>query len=528
MNKRSTPQRNKFTTAAAAAAAIPSGASVVLGGMVSMAVPEVVLKALGERFANEALPRDLTLLLPNRQGWKAEPKTGLDHLAQDGLVRRVITSTFSERDSPLFAAMAAAGKFEAYSYPMGCLFKLLREQAAGSPGFLTEVGLNTYADPGAPAAGKVEVNDATPPSSLVRRMDLDGKPYLFYKTFPVDVAIIRGTAADAAGNISMEGEPVDVGIKYQAMAARNSGGLVIAVVRHQVVNGQLNPRLVAVPGAWVDHIVVDPDAIQSQLGGHEPSLSGQLRTASRPLEPLALDVRKVVARRAAMELQPGDIVNLGVGMASGIPSVIEEQGLKDQFHFSTEHGGFGGTPAIGSPRSTGAFGAHYNAECILDSTEVFDFYHGGGLDVAGLGFAEVGEDGSVNVGHFQGNLRGPGGFVDITHRARKILFCGELTAGKSEIKVRSGSDPGIAIERDGRHRKFRRRIHQVNFHGPTALAKGQEVLYITERAVFRLTTGGIELVEIAPGVELDQVTAAVEFEFLVSPRLSRMDKALFL
>ena len=235
----------------------------------------------------------------------------------------------------------------------------------------------------------------------------------------------------------------------------------------------------------------------------------------------------MVARRAAMELRPGDVVNLGVGMASGIPAVVQEQGLQGPFHFSTEHGGLGGMPAIGSPKKTGAFGAHYNADCILDSVEVFDFYHGGGLNVAGLGFAQVRGDGSVNVGEFQGNLRGPGGFVDISHLARKVLFCGELTAGKSEIHVKPDTPAGLRIVRDGRHKKFLNRIDQVNFHGPSAIAKGQTVLYITERAVFRLTAAGLELIEIAPSVDIDAVKSAVEFEFTVSQRLCRMDEALF-
>ncbi|HET8745828.1 MAG TPA: CoA-transferase [Ramlibacter sp.] len=518
---------SKFITAAEAAATVPSGATVVVGGMVSMAVPEAVLKALGERFEAEAAPRDLTMFLPNRQGWKSEPKTGVEHLAHEGMVKRVITATFSHRDSPRFAELASSGKMEAYSFPMGCLFKVLREQATGSPGFFTEVGMNTYADPEAEGAGRTEVNDATPPSDLVRRMELDGKPYLFYRTFPVHVAIIRGTSADPAGNISMEGEPVDVGIKYQAMAARNSGGIVIAVVKHKVLGGSINPRMVAVPGIWVDHVVVDPDAIQTQLGGHDPTLTGQLRTENPKLEPLPLDVRKIVARRATMELQPGDVINLGVGMASGIPAIVQEEDLEGPFHFSTEHGGLGGMPALGSPKKTGAFGAHFNPDCILDSMEVFDFYHGGGLDVAGLGFAEIRADGSVNVGDFQGNLRGPGGFVDISHRAKKVLFCGELTAGQSDIRIVQEPEVRLEIARDGRHRKFLPKIKQVNFHGPTAVRKGQVVMYITERAVFRLTASGLELIEIAPGVEIDAVKSAIAFEIAVSPNLKRMDARLF-
>ena len=522
-----TVQPRKFITAVEAAAIVPSGATVVLGGMVSMAVPEAVLKALGERFEAEGGPRELTMFLPNRQGWTAEPKTGVEHLAHEGMVKRVITATFSHRDSPRFADLVKGGKVQAYSFPMGCLFKILREQATGSPGFFTEVGINTYADPGALEAGCTEVNDATPPTDLVRRMELDGKPYLFYRTFPIHVAIIRGTSSDPAGNISMEGEPVDVGIKYQAMAARNSGGIVIAVVKYKVQAGTINPRMVAVPGIWVDYVVVDPDAIQTQLGGHDPTLTGQLRTENPRLEPLPLDVRKIVARRATMELQPGDVINLGVGMASGIPSIVQEAGLEGPFHFSTEHGGIGGMPALGSPKKTGAFGAHFNPDCILDSMEVFDFYHGGGLDVAALGFAEIRADGSVNVGDFQGNLRGPGGFVDIAHRAKKVLFCGELTAGQSDIRIVQEPQVRLEISRDGRHRKLLSQINQVNFHGPTALRKGQTVLYITERAVFQLTAGGLELIEIAPGVGVEAVKSAIGFDIAVSAHLKFMDDRLF-
>lgn len=520
-------QKSKFITAAQAATLVESDSTIVLGGMVSMAVPEAVLKALGERFRMQGAPAGLTLFMPNRQGWRADPPTGVEHLAQEGMVKRVVTATFSHRDSPKFAEMASSGRIEAYSFPMGCLFKVLREQAAGSPGFLTEVGLHTYADPQAEDAGRPEVNDATPKSDLIRRMEVDGKPYLYYRTFPVHVAIIRGTMADPAGNISMEGEPIDVGIKYQAMAARNSGGIVIAVVKHKVVAGAINPRMVAVPGAWVDHVVIDPDAIQTQLGGHDPTISGQLRSPAPALDPLPLDLRKVVARRAVMELERGDVINLGVGMGSGVPSVVHEEGLSGEFHFSTEHGGLGGTPAIGSPKKTGAFGAHFSPDCILDSLEVFDFYHGGGLDVAVLGFAEVRSDGSVNVGDFQGNLRGPGGFVDICHKARKIIFCGSITAGGAEIDVLPEPELRLRIVRDGRHKKFLRRIHQVNFHGPSALRKGQIVLYITERAVFRLAVTGLELIEMAPGVDMETVRAAIDFEFAVSPHLKTMDARLF-
>lgn len=519
---------SKVITAKAAAGMVDSGATVVLGGLISLAVPEVVLRSLGARFAETGLPRDLTLLAPNRPGWRADPPTGLEHFAQAGMVRRVITSTFSTRDSPRFADMAIKGGFEAYSYPMGCLFRMIRECAGGSPGFITEVGLNTYVDPAAVDAGSPRVNAATPESGLVRRMEVDGKPYLFYKTMPVDVAIIRGTVADPDGNISLEGEPVSIGVKHMAMAARSSGGKVIAVVKYLAERGVLHPRMVEVPGMLVDAVVVDPEGIQSQIGDYDPALSGQIRNPQVDLPFLPFDIRKVITRRALMEIGVGQVVNLGVGIGTGIPAVAREEGVLQDITFSLEHGAVGGIPAMGTPKNSGAFGAHYNPDSIMDSTETFDFYHGGGLDVTVLGFAEIDRQGSVNVGWFSGNLRGPGGFVDIAHKTRTVLFCGTLTAGGLDVRIDQGPEPVLSIVKEGRNRKFVERVGQVNFHGPTGSAKGQRVLIITERAVFRVTGGGLELVEIAPGLDVDRdIRPALDCSFSVSADLRQMDRRLF-
>jgi propionate CoA-transferase len=513
---------------------IASGDTVAISGNISMVVPEMVIRALGERFRATGQPRDLVCLLPTRAGWRADPPTGLEHLAQAGLVRRVLTSTWSFRDSPQWARMAVEGGYEAYSLPMGTLFRLVREAAAGSPGFLTRVGLNTYADPGAgPAAGDMRVNGRTPPQDLVRRIDLDGETYLFYRTLPIDAAIIRGSVADPDGNVSLGGEPVSVGVKYLAMAARNSGGKVIAQVKHLTDRGTIHPRMVEVPGMLVDAVVVDPHSIQTQIGDDEPALTGEVRTPSPPIPPLPFDHEKVILRRAAMELERGDIVNLGVGIGTHVPALAIEEGFMDDVLFSLEHGGVGGIPAMGTPDKSGAFGAHYNPTAIWDSLEVFDFYHGGGLDITFLGFAQVDAQGNVNVGWFSGNLRAPGGFLDITARTRKLVFCGTLTAGGLKVEVTpwrgAGDSPRVRILQEGRVRKLIPQVEQVNLHGPTAVANGQRVIIVTERGVFRVTAGGLELTEIAPGIDIEQhIRPFVGFGFRVSPALREMDHRLFL
>jgi acyl CoA:acetate/3-ketoacid CoA transferase len=525
---------SKQRSAREAVELIASGNTIAISGNISMVVPEMLLRALGERFRDTGQPRDLTLLMPTRAGWRADPPTGLEHLAQPGLARRVITSTWSGRDSPKWMRMAVAGDYEAYSFPMGTLFRLFRECAAGSPGFLTRVGLNTYADPGAaPEAGDPRVNGRTPPQDLVRRMELDGQTYLFYRTLPVHVAIIRGSVADPDGNVSLAGEPVSVGVRYLAMAAHNSGGIVIAQVKHLTERGTLHPRMVEVPGILVDAVVVDPDSIQTQIGDYEPALTGEVRTPHPPVPPLPFDHEKVILRRAAMELECGDIVNLGVGIGTHVPALAIEEGFQDDIVFSLEHGGVGGIPAMGTPESSGAFGAHYNPEAIWDSLAVFDFYHGGGLDITFLGFAQVDTLGNVNVGWFSGNLRAPGGFLDITARTRKLVFCGTLTAGGLKVEVTpwrgAGEPPRVRIVEEGRIRKLIPKVEQVNLHGPTAVANGQRVVVVTERGVFHVTAAGLELVEVAPGIDIEQqIRPLVGFPFAISPRLREMDHRLFL
>jgi acyl CoA:acetate/3-ketoacid CoA transferase len=489
-----------------------------------------VLRALGERFRATGAPRALTIFCPNRAGWAAEEPKGLEHLAQPGMTRRLITSTFGGRDTPNLVRASLAGEIETYCFPMGLLFRLTRELAARSPGMLTKVGLNTFADPAAATAGGMLVSSRIPPQDLVSRVEIGGEPCLLYKTFPVHVAILRGSVADPDGNVSLAGEPVSAAARHLAMAAHNSGGKVIVQVKHMTERGMLHPRMVEIPGMLVDHVVLDPTARQTQIGD-DPAWTGEVRTPTPPVSRLPLDHQKVILRRAAAELSRGAVVNLGVGIPTRLPALALEEGFLRDVTFSVEHGALGGIPAAGVPGQIGAFGAHYNPSAIIDSPDVFDFYHGGGLDMSCLGFAQVDAEGSVNVSAFSGSLRGPGGFIDIVHATRTIVFCGTLTAGGLDVEITptgTGWAPAVRIRREGRNRKFIPRVEQVNLHGPSAVAKGQRVLIVTERGVFKVAADGLQLIEIGPGLEVDRdIRSAVGFDIRVSPDLREMDRALF-
>lgn len=517
-------------SASQAATLVRAGDTVVISGVVSLISPEAALKALGERYRDTAEPKGLTVICPCRTGWSAGGgATGLEHLAQSGMVKRLIAASFNGNDTPKLNRMAMDNEIETYALPMGVLFRWLRECTARSPGLLTEVGMGTFFDPDGGAAGDVRVNRKASPLGLVKRVRVDGTDCIFIRSAKIDVAIVRGTCADADGNISLEGEPISGGVRQMAMAAKTNGGKVIVVVKKLVERGSLHPRMVEIPGIFVDAVVVDPDAIQTQIG-YDPALTGESRTAKPPLAELPLNHQKVILRRAALELARGDIVNLGVGMGTQLPSLAIEEGFAEEITFSVEHGALGGIPAMGVPGQTGAFGAHFNPQAIIDSTDLLDFYHGGGLDATLLGFAQVDGAGNVNVASFSGSLRGPGGFVDITHRTKKLLFCGTLTSGSLEVEIDGAEEgkPDVRIVREGRHKKFLRQVEQVNFHGAGAFARGQRVLVITERCVFELQRQGLTLIEVAPGIDVDKhIRPMLDFDLRVDANLRTMPHEIF-
>lgn len=508
-------------SAAQAAALVNSGDTVAVCGVVSLLSTEAVLQALEERFAKTESPRDLTVISPCRTGWSAAGQTtGLEHLSAPGMLRRLIASSYNVRDTPRLIDAAVNNRVATYVLPMGVLFRWMRECAARSPGLLTQAGTGTFFDP---ECGDVRVHSDAPEFDLLKRVNVDGIDCLFLRSTPIHVAIVRGSVADEDGNVSLEDEPISGGVRHMAMAARTHGGTVIVVVKRIVPRGTLHPRQVEIPGIWVDAVVVDEHAIQTQLG-FDPAFTGAVRSAPTP-RPMALDHQKIILRRAALELARGDVVNVGVGMGSQLPSVIAEEGALHALTFSVEHGALGGIPAMGVPGQTGAFGAHYNPQAIIDSADLLDFYHGGGLDATLLGFAQIDAQGSVNVAKFDGAIRGPGGFVDITFRTRKILLCGTLTSGSLRITLVGGE---LQVLQEGRHRKLLRAIEQVNLHGPTAVARGAHVRVITERCVFALDAQGLVLIEVAPGVDIDsQIRPHVGFDLRVSPNCKPMDARLF-
>ncbi len=486
----------RITSAAEAVAAIPNGATVAVGGFVGAGHPEALTAALEQRFLTDGSPRDLTLLYAAGQGDRGE--RGLNHLAHVGLVKRVVGGHWNL--APKLGKLALENQIEAYNFPQGVLCVLLREIAAKRPGVITKIGMNTFVDP-QNDGGRLNARTTEP---LVERLTLDGETWLRYRAFPVHVGLIRATSADRRGNLSMEREGLIGEVLPIAQAAKNHGGIVIAQVE-RVVERIADPKSVRVPGVLVDYIVVAEPAQHPQTFGEQFNEAFVTAADGRgTLAPLPFSERKIIGRRALMEIRRGDIVNLGIGLPEAVAAVAAETGRLGEFTLTLESGPTGGVPASGL-----SFGCSHYPEAIVDQPSQFDFYDGGGLDTAVLGAVEVDAEGSVNVSTFAGRFAGIGGFVNIAQSAKRVVFCCTFRAGDLEVAVDRGS---LRIVREGRHAKFVKRVQQVCFHGPSALARGQEVLFITERAVFALTPAGLVLREIAPGVAAEkQILPLMEF-----------------
>jgi propionate CoA-transferase len=490
----------RIVSAEEAVAAIPSGATVAIAGFVGAGHPEALTAALEKHFLQTKSPRDLTLLYAAGQGDRGD--RGLNHLAHTGLVKRVVGGHWNL--APKLGKLALENQIEAYNFPQGVLCVLFREIAAKRSGVITKVGLNTFVDP-QNAGGRLNARTTEP---LIERLTLDGAEWLRYRAFPIHVGLIRATSADRRGNLMMEREGLVGDVLPIAQAAKNHGGIVIAQVE-RIVDGIPDPKSVRVPGVLVDYLVIAESAQHHQTFGEvfNPAFV-TAANGQAPLPPLPFSERKIIGRRALMEIQPGEIVNLGIGLPEAVASVAAETGRLKDFTLTVESGPIGGVPASGL-----SFGCSHFPEAIVDQPAQFDFYDGGGLDIAVLGASEVDEEGNVNVSSFAGRFAGVGGFVNIAQNARRLVFCCTFRAGDFEVAVNGGA---LRIVREGAHAKFVKRVQQVCFHGPSALARGQQVKYITERAVFELTPGGLTLSELAPGIQVKDLLPLMKFAPLVT------------
>jgi propionate CoA-transferase len=505
---------SKVISAAKAAELIKDGDTVAATGFGLSCWPEEMGISIEERFLQTGHPQNLTVMHSSAVGNRRDK--GMSHLGYEGLVKRWIGGIAIA--SPGMAKLIEEDKCEAYNLPQGVITQLYREIAAKRPGVITKVGMGTFVDP------RIEGGKMSPSTKeeIVKVIEIDGDEWLYYKGFPIQVGLIRGTVADENGNLTLEKEGLHMEVLPVAQAVRNSGGIVIAQVEHVAKKGTLNPKDIKVPGILVDYIVVSKpeNHYQTENTYYNPAFAGHLKVPVEGIENLPLDERKVIARRSAAELLPNTILNLGVGIPVCVGTIAAEENVSDQLMLTTEAGSIGGVPA-----GLKDFGHAYNSEAIVNHDAQFDFYDGGGIDLSVLGLAQTDEFGNVNVSKFGTRVAGCGGFINISQSAKKLVFAGTFTAGGLQVSVADGK---LHIVQEGKAKKFIKKVQQITFSGAYATQINQPVIYVTERAVFELQNGRVTLTEIAPGIDLQRdILDQMEFAPAISSTLKEMDAAMF-
>lgn len=510
-------EKVKIITAEQAADLLRDGDTLTTSGFVSSSIPEALNKAVEQRFLKTGSPKNLTYIYASSQGNKKG--CGGEHYAHKGLLKRFVAAHWAT--VPSLAEMALQNELEAYNLPQGALCHLFRDIAGKKPGTVTQVGLGTFVDP-RNTGGKL--NEITK-EDMVELLNIRDKEYLFYPSFPINVAFLRGTYADENGNVTLEREVATLEATSVAQATKNSGGIVVVQVEGVVEAGTLDARLVKIPRIYVDYVVIaHPDDHEQCLGcSFDPSICGERRIRAGSSTGFPMSVKKIIGRRGALELKPGVVVNLGVGAPEYVAAAAAEEGIGDRMTLTVESGLIGGIPQ-GGPR----FGSSQNAEAVLDQGYQFDFYDGGGLDQAFLGLAECDERGNINVSRFGPRIAGCGGFIDISQNTENVYFCGTFTAGGLKVRVDDGK---IHIEQEGKQKKFLKKVEEVTFSGGMAIKNGQHVRYITERCVLELQKDGMHLIEIAPGIDLQtQILDQMEFMPIIDTvegEIPQMDSRIF-